>query len=359
MYFQLWWNAARIFDILTVSPKTLKALQAQGPAKLLKLQVLQVYCRSQGWVFPVQKPVFAVQNGIKWDKPVFPSFSRPKLGKTVQNLEKLFFEQQKVSQMWLLNWTWTGYSGGQFNKKLLAQNPNFVRIDFALILILIIYSGLTLLMSHQLCCHIVPGHVQSCDSTSMFYGRIKCKGFGLCTHKPFVKWFSDCSGHASFWLIQGYSRQNHFKWWNIWHKSYKWVFKLPWNETFSAKKVTVSQEHPFACAQLAFHMLPLQINTLLYFSLSPQPVFKCMMYEESGPGSSSGRTFGIGLTCPSIETFCVTQKSELFLSNIHLSVKNYCCCPLTVRNSKVNFIFFTSFLNLNELAKSETVWCIG
>ena len=45
------------------------------------------------------------------------------------------------------------------------------------------------------------------------------------------------------------------------------------------QKVTVSHEHPFACAQLTFHILPLQINTLLYFNLSPQPVFNYVMYE--------------------------------------------------------------------------------
>ena len=105
-----------------------------------------------GLGFSRPKPVFAVQNGINWDKPVFPSFSRPKLGKTVQIWEKLYFKQQKVSEMWLSNWNWTAYSRGQFDKKLWAHDPNFVKIAFALILILIIYSGLTLPMSHQLCC---------------------------------------------------------------------------------------------------------------------------------------------------------------------------------------------------------------
>ena len=42
-----------------------------------------------GLGFSRPKPVFPVQNGINWDKPVFPSFSRPKLGKTVQNCPKL------------------------------------------------------------------------------------------------------------------------------------------------------------------------------------------------------------------------------------------------------------------------------
>ena len=43
-----------------------------------------------GLGFSRPKPVFPVQNGINWDKPVFPSFSHPKLGKTVQNWEKLW-----------------------------------------------------------------------------------------------------------------------------------------------------------------------------------------------------------------------------------------------------------------------------
>ena len=34
----------------------------------------------QGWVFTVQN-LFLSKNGINWDKPVFPSFSRPKLEK--------------------------------------------------------------------------------------------------------------------------------------------------------------------------------------------------------------------------------------------------------------------------------------
>ena len=43
------------------------------------------------------------------------------------------------------------------------------------------------------------------------------------------------------------------------------------------------------------------------------------------------------------------QKSELFLWDIRLSLKNYCCCPLTVSNSNVNFMFFTwSFVNLTH-----------
>ena len=52
-----------------------------------------------GLGFSRPKPVFAVQNGINWDKPVFPSFSCPKLGKTVQNWGKLYFKQQNIYEM--------------------------------------------------------------------------------------------------------------------------------------------------------------------------------------------------------------------------------------------------------------------
>ena len=52
----------------------------------------------QGWVFSRPKPVFTVQNGINWDTPFFPSFSRPKLGKTGKNYAALFFKPQKVPQ---------------------------------------------------------------------------------------------------------------------------------------------------------------------------------------------------------------------------------------------------------------------
>ena len=52
------------------------------------------------------KPVFPVQNGINWDKPVFPSLSHPKLGKSVQNWEKLCrttFTTSKSCQKWYVS----------------------------------------------------------------------------------------------------------------------------------------------------------------------------------------------------------------------------------------------------------------
>ena len=52
-----------------------------------------------GLGFSRPKPVFPVQNGINCDKPVFPSFSHPKLGKlskTGKNSAALYFKPEKV-----------------------------------------------------------------------------------------------------------------------------------------------------------------------------------------------------------------------------------------------------------------------
>ena len=105
-----------------------------------------------GLFFSRPKPVFAVQNGINWDKPVFPNFpvqSWEKLSKTGKNYtssSKTFMKcnyQTKIEQDRLED---------NLTKKLWAHNPKFVKKVFALILIQIIYSGLTMLMSHQLWC---------------------------------------------------------------------------------------------------------------------------------------------------------------------------------------------------------------
>ena len=149
-----------------------------------------------GLGFSRPKPVFPVQNGINWDKPVFPSFSRPNLGKTGKNYilsSKTFLKcdyQAKIEQ---------DRQEDNLTKKLWAHNPYFVEKVFALILIIIIYSALTLFMLHQLCCQAMSKVVTL---------LLCCTGFGLWTHKPeIVKWFSHCSGHALFWLVQGHSRQ--------------------------------------------------------------------------------------------------------------------------------------------------------
>ena len=44
------------------------------------------------------KLVFPVQNGINWDKPVFPVQNWEKLSKTGKNYAGLYFKLQKVSK---------------------------------------------------------------------------------------------------------------------------------------------------------------------------------------------------------------------------------------------------------------------
>ena len=51
-----------------------------------------------GLGFSHPKPVFPVQNGINWDKPVFPGFSCQKQGKTGKNYVELDFKQKKYSE---------------------------------------------------------------------------------------------------------------------------------------------------------------------------------------------------------------------------------------------------------------------
>ena len=86
-----------------------------------------------GFGFSRPKPVFPVQNGIIWDK----HFSRPKLGKTVPNWEKVCstifqavksFKKCDVSKKDL-----TGH-WGSFHKycsdDLWAHNPNLRNLNF-------------------------------------------------------------------------------------------------------------------------------------------------------------------------------------------------------------------------------------
>ena len=80
--------------------------------------VLQLSLCYPGLGFSRPKPVFPVQNGINWDKPVFPSFSRPKLGKTVQNWEKLYgtiFQAAKSFQKCVSNKNLTGQTRSSFH----------------------------------------------------------------------------------------------------------------------------------------------------------------------------------------------------------------------------------------------------
>ena len=89
-----------------------------------------------GLCFSRPKPVFPVQNGINWDKLVFPSFSRPKLGKTVQNWEKLCRTiKEKVSKNVILsNKNWTRHTRNSFHTycsyDLWTHNPNLMNSNF-------------------------------------------------------------------------------------------------------------------------------------------------------------------------------------------------------------------------------------
>ena len=90
-----------------------------NPVNEGKIGWLRISVRSiTGLCFSRPKPVFPVQNGINWDKPVFPSFSRPKLGKTVQNWEKLYgtiFQAAKSFQKCVSNKNLTGQNRSSFH----------------------------------------------------------------------------------------------------------------------------------------------------------------------------------------------------------------------------------------------------
>ena len=84
-----------------------------------------------GLGFSRPKPVFPVQNGINWDKPVFPSFSRPKLGKTVQNEEKLsgtIFQAAKSFQKCVPNKNLTGETGSSFHNTAVMTYELIIQI---------------------------------------------------------------------------------------------------------------------------------------------------------------------------------------------------------------------------------------
>ena len=80
-----------------------------------------------GLGFSRPKPVFPVQNGINWDKPVFPSFSRPKLGKTVQNYVELYFKLQKSFQKSVSNKNVTGQTRSSFHNTVVMTKSNEVK----------------------------------------------------------------------------------------------------------------------------------------------------------------------------------------------------------------------------------------
>ena len=95
-----WWIKAKpygycIFSMILHEASSMETTTPKGEwfpcwvAEWSIMENMQQQMWFSGLGFSRPKPVFPVQNGINWDKPVFPSFSRPKLGKTVQNWEKL------------------------------------------------------------------------------------------------------------------------------------------------------------------------------------------------------------------------------------------------------------------------------
>ena len=132
-----------------------------------------------------------------------------------------------------------------------------------------------------------------------------------------------------------------------------------------SQKVTVSQEHPFA-KMICRCLCTVSISHATFTNKIPcwcMPTYhhNQRVHEvERVCVSSSGRTVGMGLKCSSIETFCVTKKRELSLSDIHLSVKNHCCCPLIVGISKLNYMFvfhiICEFKWTNQIWDSITNW---
>ena len=129
---------------------------------------------SPGLGFSHPEPVFPVQNGINWDKPGFPIFSCPKQGKTSKTGKKYYISssktflkcdyQTKIEQDMLED---------NLTKRLWAHNPKFVKKDFALILIQIIYTPVWLCS-----CRINSGTRQCPKLWLYFYVRMKCTGFG-------------------------------------------------------------------------------------------------------------------------------------------------------------------------------------
>ena len=117
-----------------------------------------------GLGFSRPKPVFPVQNGINWDKPVFPSFSRPKLGKTVQNWEKLcctIFQASKSSPKCdVSNKSLTGQTRGSYNPVVMMYELIIQMLWIEISVILIIQLVLT--FTHNTII-LLPSHVQNCD----------------------------------------------------------------------------------------------------------------------------------------------------------------------------------------------------
>ena len=129
-----------------------------------------------GWVFP-SKTYF---SRPKWDKlgwTCYCQFFPSKTGKNYISSSKTFLKcdyQTKIEQDMLED---------NLTKELWAHKPKFVKKVVALILIQIIYSGFTMLMSHQLWCQACP---------KFFLCKNKMYRIWIMnSHKPqIVKWFS-------------------------------------------------------------------------------------------------------------------------------------------------------------------------
>ena len=104
-------------------------------------------------------------------------------------------------------------------------------------------------------------------------------------------------------------------------------------------RLSIKNECSCVCPVIAFQMLPLQMNTLyIYITATSieqykvESIWSCLAQIVEllawGWGSSASGS-GVNLF--------LSQNNGLFLEDIHLTVKNYCCCPLTDSSSDDNF----------------------
>ena len=77
--------------------------------------------------------------------------------------------------------------GNHFTNNLWAHNPNFVKIHFTLISILLIQSGHSFVHGPTA---LLLGHVQNCNQIIIFENKCKIHFYTFCimSCKPFVKW---------------------------------------------------------------------------------------------------------------------------------------------------------------------------
>ena len=158
------------------------------------------HTRNAGLGFSRPKPVFPVQNGINWDKPVLPSFSRPKLGKTVQKLGKImlhYFSSLKRSPKCdVSNKSLTGQTRGSYNPVVMMYEL-IIQILWTEIFFVILIIQLVLTFTHNIII-LLPRHVQNCD---LICAKLDCKQ--LITRSQIQSFVTMCSGHSLFCLAQG------------------------------------------------------------------------------------------------------------------------------------------------------------